>query len=528
MNTEHAIESRSARRALGRWLRRTWSNPIIVKEIRTQMRGLRAFAILTGYLLGLGLLAYGLYRIVLARALSWYGPGGAPQSAFVGQGVFIAMAFLELLFVCFVTPALTAGTISGEHERRTYDMLLATQLRPGAILWGKLVPALTYVVLLILAAIPLSSIVFLFGGVAMRDMVQTIGLLAIVAIAYGTLGVFFSALTRHTGRAMALSYAVVVALNAGTVFLWIALNAARGGLAPMAILYANPLSAMTSAIIQPQAAGPILGVIPFADVLYYQTGGPEVSGMRLAQAAPRPLWQYTVALYGAATVLLYLVTTRLVKPVRRWHLGWRSAVTAVVAVLLVSAGLFVVFGSALGSTGWTPGAVPTPAPAVLEPVRVVEVVEMPQPAPTPPAPPTPQPTPTPQPPPDPYEPAEHAETLSAYVAEHVPLGEQVFCDLGIVGSTSEGITARAYGWAHCRNFELVDGALFAGTMHSGPIRLDLLYDFERGWQIEGLAFGELAEAWPAELADRLMESPYDESAGDELVRAAAQRVLVRE
>jgi ABC-2 type transport system permease protein len=41
-------------------------NPIIVKELRSRMRGVRAFAILTGSLVLIGGFGYALYRMTLA------------------------------------------------------------------------------------------------------------------------------------------------------------------------------------------------------------------------------------------------------------------------------------------------------------------------------------------------------------------------------------------------------------------------------------------------------------------------------
>ena len=45
-------------------------NPIMVKELRSRMRGARAFVILTATLLLLGTVSYALYRIVLTRMSS--------------------------------------------------------------------------------------------------------------------------------------------------------------------------------------------------------------------------------------------------------------------------------------------------------------------------------------------------------------------------------------------------------------------------------------------------------------------------
>ena len=69
------------------------------------MRGARAFIILTGTLLLLGAVSYALYRIVLTT--SRYST--TPVSPQIGQTLFVGLALLELMMVCFVTPALTAG-----------------------------------------------------------------------------------------------------------------------------------------------------------------------------------------------------------------------------------------------------------------------------------------------------------------------------------------------------------------------------------------------------------------------------------
>src|SRR5689334_17202346 len=84
-------------------------NPIIVKEIRSRMRGPRAFVTLTLILLAMGGVMYGMLQIILAS--SRYTNLLSPQ---IGQGLFAALAFLELFMICAVTPAVTAGAISSE------------------------------------------------------------------------------------------------------------------------------------------------------------------------------------------------------------------------------------------------------------------------------------------------------------------------------------------------------------------------------------------------------------------------------
>src|SRR6185312_12960724 len=83
-----------------------------------------------------------------------------------GQPVFIGLVAFQLGLVCFLAPSFTAGVISGERERQTYDLLMTTPLPLALIVGTKLFAALAYVFLLIVAALPLLAISLFLGGVA--------------------------------------------------------------------------------------------------------------------------------------------------------------------------------------------------------------------------------------------------------------------------------------------------------------------------------------------------------------------------
>ena len=55
----------------------------------------------------------------------------------------------QFFLVSLMAPTFAAGSITGEKERKTYEMLLASPLRPGTILVGKLLSSLSYLVILI-------------------------------------------------------------------------------------------------------------------------------------------------------------------------------------------------------------------------------------------------------------------------------------------------------------------------------------------------------------------------------------------
>ena len=52
--------------------------------------------------------------------------------------------FGQYMLASLMAPSFAAGAITGEKERMSYEMLLATPLRPGAIVLGKLFAALCH------------------------------------------------------------------------------------------------------------------------------------------------------------------------------------------------------------------------------------------------------------------------------------------------------------------------------------------------------------------------------------------------
>jgi ABC-type transport system involved in multi-copper enzyme maturation permease subunit len=303
-------------------------NPIIVKELRARMRETRAFAILTGVLLALGIVSYLIYRMALVMAGAY---ASTPLSPQIGQMLFIALAFLELMMVCAIAPAVTAGAISGEQEKLTYEMLLATPLHPASILWGKLVSALSYVFLLIFAAIPMFSLIFIFGGVTVRDLLKALLILVVVAITFGIMGLFMSAWLKRTSRATVASFLIVVALIAGTFFLYVAIGVIRQVEPPRWLLAANPVSALFSALSN--ALPNESSAFGFIGMLGWNLGGSLrlLSGSTISYTGiPRPLYHYSLPLYIGLALFLYMLSTRLVLPTHRWRLDIKQVLFALI------------------------------------------------------------------------------------------------------------------------------------------------------------------------------------------------------
>jgi ABC-type transport system involved in multi-copper enzyme maturation permease subunit len=224
----------------------TW-NPIVSKELRSRMRGWHSFALLTGYLCVVGGLGWIVYDADIGSSGNIVGLGST------GAQVFRALAGVVMATVALVVPGLVGPTISGERERQTLDLLLVTPLGPGRIVVGKLIAALAFVVLLVIACLPLFSVAFLLGGVALSEVLNTVAFTLVGAITIGSLSMLVSVLVRRVSSATVVSYLVMLALTIGPMAVGYLLNKAlsepaENGPAPFAIAEVNQTTGIVDSI----------------------------------------------------------------------------------------------------------------------------------------------------------------------------------------------------------------------------------------------------------------------------------------
>lgn len=135
-------------------------------------------------------------------------------SSFLDLYLFVAV--LEFMMLIFIMPAITSGCISGERERQTLELMLTTKMKPAEIVLGKLAAALSTVFLMIVSSFPIVALVFVYGGVTLKD----IGLLLICyfasALFVGSLGISCSAIFGRSTLATAVSYALTALAVVGT------------------------------------------------------------------------------------------------------------------------------------------------------------------------------------------------------------------------------------------------------------------------------------------------------------------------
>ncbi len=293
-------------------------NPLIVKDAVSRMRSWRAPVILTVYL---GLLSAFGYAAFVTSALA--SPAQRTGSALIGAGVFTSLAFIQLSLVSLFAPALAAGAISGERERQTFDVLLVSRMTAGAIVLGKLVSSIAFMLLLILSALPLFAAVFLFGGIDFEQFLVTQVLTVTTAVSVGAVSLFLSAAFRRTLPSTVVSYGVAFAgmigtLVAGLFFTFALLLRTPGNLnAPgdyHPLLFANPFYALYVVLSDP--SGTPMHVGRLIQLLFFVTGQPTTVGPEIEP------WQATVLVQVVLVALSVVGAVQLVQS-RRAPTPWR-------------------------------------------------------------------------------------------------------------------------------------------------------------------------------------------------------------
>ena len=228
-------------------------NPVLRRELVERMRGWRACLLLTAYL---ALLAGSLYLAYRAGRNDATRPfdQSIDQVAGVGRGIFEWLLFLMFMLVLFLVPAQTAGLIAGERERQTLVPLQVTLLRPRSIVLGKIGAAMAFLVLLIVASMPLLAVCYLIGGMSVTEVLAGVSLVLVLGLVLACICTAISSFTRRVQAATVLSYGAVLLLLFGTLMVRQAANAydsSRGtdpANAPSWLLLPNPLATVADVV----------------------------------------------------------------------------------------------------------------------------------------------------------------------------------------------------------------------------------------------------------------------------------------
>ncbi|TSI11697.1 ABC transporter permease [Lysinibacillus sp. BW-2-10] len=189
-----------------------FSNPVLLKELKLRFRAFKSFSGLMFYLAVLCIFVAGFLLIYT----QFSGTGFfKPSDSFT---MFAVLSILQMGLVMFITPGLTAGAISTEREKQTLNILLTTTQSSTQIILGKLASSVAFLILMLVAGLPLYSLVFLFGGVSPSQFIIIFLFYFLTLIAIGSIGIMFSTITKKTIVSMIATYGAMIFLGGITAF----------------------------------------------------------------------------------------------------------------------------------------------------------------------------------------------------------------------------------------------------------------------------------------------------------------------
>ena len=159
-----------------------------------------------------------LYCSILFLALMWvffifamerrYNPrdNDVTHMARMADSFFYTFITLQLLVVVVLTPAYTAGAIADEKDRHTLEYLLATDLRNREIVLSKLVSRMANLSFMLLAGLPILSLMQFLGGVDPGLVLAGFAATALTMASLAALSILMSVYCNKPRDAIALTY----------------------------------------------------------------------------------------------------------------------------------------------------------------------------------------------------------------------------------------------------------------------------------------------------------------------------------
>jgi ABC-type transport system involved in multi-copper enzyme maturation permease subunit len=180
--------------------------PIFIREWLTTPRRPRHFVTRGLVLAALWVLLLTIYQ----TTVGWDRPPTLGDQARFGLLSFQVLIHVQLCLLLFFAALSAAGTISQEKDRRTFLLLLMTDLRNTEIVLGKVMGSLLQIGVFLVSAVPVFMILMLLGGVAPFQVGEAFLVLATTTLAAGSLGGLVALWRDKTFQSLALTVLLLV------------------------------------------------------------------------------------------------------------------------------------------------------------------------------------------------------------------------------------------------------------------------------------------------------------------------------
>ncbi len=186
-------------------------NPVLRKEAIVTMRSWKTYAVLV---LFVGIAALGAALYIRTAMYYNYTLSFDPSDMI---WMYVLLAAVQMSLIVLTTPAIAASSISGERERQTLDLLLVTKMSPLSIVLGKLMSSLAYILLLVVATLPVFAMIFYFGAISIIQLIELFVFVLCSSCMIGSISVFFSCRFKKSITSIVFTYLVIGLLCFGTL-----------------------------------------------------------------------------------------------------------------------------------------------------------------------------------------------------------------------------------------------------------------------------------------------------------------------
>ena len=188
-----------------------FAGPIIAREVLTAPRPVLFYVARGSYV--------GLLFILMWTA--WQSRVGFTEVseigiiAYFGHLLFRLFVLFQLTMMLFFAPLSAATAVAHEKDRRTFILLLMTDLRDVEIILGKLTASLLQILTLLATSAPVFFLCLLLGGVSAGQVLDVVGVTAAAGLLGGSLGLLVALGRDRTFQSLALTVLTLVLTLAG-------------------------------------------------------------------------------------------------------------------------------------------------------------------------------------------------------------------------------------------------------------------------------------------------------------------------
>ena len=179
--------------------------PVFLFELMTTARRGRLYLVRAFYAV---LLLVILWSVHSAWASQTAGELSHRQMQSFALWAFFGIAIGQELLTLALTPALVAGVIADEKQRKTLHYLMASQLTSSEIVVGKLLARVLYMVVLLGVSLPVLSLMVLMGGIDPKLVLLSCAATLTTAWFLAALSIWVSTIARRVRDAFFIAYSL--------------------------------------------------------------------------------------------------------------------------------------------------------------------------------------------------------------------------------------------------------------------------------------------------------------------------------